>query len=90
VARLLFLGPTLAMDCASGRLHVDGQVWDLQDLDGRLVVAPRQARAAWPARHRVATGLAGTVGIAQCECGRDDPWLFAGDLEAGPATDGTR
>jgi hypothetical protein len=88
-ARLLFLGPTLAMDCPAAQLHVDGQVWDLADRDGRLVVAPRQARAAWPAGQCVATGVVGTVGIGRCDCGRDDPWLVAGDLEVVPTTDGT-
>jgi hypothetical protein len=57
-------------------------VWDLQAPGGRLVVAPHRARAAWPARQPVATGVAGTVGAQPCECGRDDPWMIVDEMES--------
>jgi hypothetical protein len=86
VHRVLHLGPCLALDCPSGRLHVDGHVWDVHAPGGRLVVSPRRARAAWPAQQPVATGVAGTVGAEPCECGRDDPWVIVDDPEVARTT----
>jgi hypothetical protein len=68
VRRWQQLGPTYAMDCSLGRLHVDTAQWDVSVDRDELVVRARQERAV--GADPIATGVAGTVDKDGCSCSR--------------------
>lgn len=68
VRRLLPLGPTVAVECASGGLHVSS-AWSLGDGDAADGMEVSSADGA-PELARVPTGIAGTAVQVACSCGR--------------------
>jgi hypothetical protein len=73
------LGPAVAFECpAASGAHVNGTEWAVRASDSGLRVSGlveerRQFRD-------VATGLAGRVLTARCECGSEDPRVVLSDL----------
>ena len=69
------VGPTSALEC-EGRsgLHLDGDRWDVDVADGRVVVTNRATRLTSCVRLR--TGFAGSIADDPCPCGRPGPRLM--------------
>ncbi len=74
--RCALLGPALALECADGGLHVDGQEWIVSELDGVLSIRSRTQRTTPLAN--LNTGIAGTVPDRPCACGNRDPFVQLG------------
>ena len=72
--RCALLGPALALECADGGLHYDGQEWIVSKAGGALSVTSRTLRAS--PLHAFDTGLAGTVSDRPCVCGNRDPFVL--------------
>src|SRR5207244_11764370 len=68
------VGPTSALECARrAGLHLDGERWEVDVADGRVVVTNRTARLTPCAR--LQTGFAGSITDEPCPCGRPGPRL---------------
>lgn len=71
--RCALIGPALALECASGGLHVDGREWAVREQDGALLLSSRMQRVA-PISD-LATGYQGTTVDMPCACGSPDPCI---------------
>jgi phenylacetate-coenzyme A ligase PaaK-like adenylate-forming protein len=68
------IGPTSALECAArSGLHLDGDRWHVDVVDGEVVVTNRAARLTPSAR--LETGFAGSIAHDPCPCGRPGPRL---------------
>jgi hypothetical protein len=74
--RCALLGPALALECADGGLHVDGQEWIVSEEGGKLSIQSRTLRAT--PLPGLDTGIAGTVPDRPCSCGNRDPFVKLG------------
>jgi hypothetical protein len=70
VHRWVALGPTYAMDCRAGRLHVDSETWAVSSPTGELVIQPIRGRAL--GSDAITTGVMGHATFEACTCGRQD------------------
>jgi hypothetical protein len=69
--RLELLGPVLAMECRSRRLHIDGVQWSIEEMGGTLRVSNLAPRAL--SVRSFDTGRHGRVTAEICPCARFDP-----------------
>ena len=69
--RLELLGPVLAMECRSRRLHIDGVRWSIEEMGGTLRVSNLAPRAL--SVRSFDTGRHGRVTAEICPCARFDP-----------------
>ncbi len=68
------VGPTGALECAQRRgLHLDGERWHVDVVDGRVVITNRTPRLT--PSERLETGFAGSIADEPCPCGRPGPRL---------------
>ena len=73
--RWVKVGPTSALECAErAGLHLDGERWDVDVADGRVVLTNRATRLTPCARLR--TDFAGSIADDPCRCGRPGPRLM--------------
>ena len=72
--RCALLGPALALECAEGGLHFDGQEWVVSQAGDTLAVASRTVRAT--PLPPFDTGLRGIVSDRPCTCGNRDPFVL--------------
>lgn len=71
--RCALLGPALALECAEGGLHFDGQEWVVTQAGHALALSSRTVRAT--PLHGFDTGLSGAVSERPCSCGNRDPFV---------------
>lgn len=72
VFRLIEVGPTIAMECASGAgAHIDRFEWHVETINDDIVITNRLDRCE--AFNQYRTGLKGRVIHEACQCGNADP-----------------
>jgi hypothetical protein len=79
-----FLGPCLAIECRSrAGLHLDGDGWQVTEVDGELILRPSRAGPGKEIRDDgpLATGVIGEVNPDPCSCGSRDPRVL---IDSGP------
>ncbi len=71
--RVVLIGPTMAIECAHGGLHIDSREWASEEKGGSIQLTSRQIRYE-PLRD-FDTGVTGTLQQSPCACGSADVCL---------------
>ena len=75
VYRWLEVGPAVALECREGAgAHIDRFEWDIEQVDGEVVLTSRLERSM--AFERVRTGIHAHVKHGACKCGNPDPRIM--------------
>ncbi len=71
--KVCLVGPTLALECKHGGLHIEGREWDVEADQGELVISSRLERTE--PLHKCATGIKAKCVDTPCPCGSADPTI---------------
>lgn len=77
--RVVFLGPTTAIECAHGGLHYDSRDWFLESRGGRLHLSSRMPR--FEPLSGLDTGVDGAVSTEPCACGTKEAVIILGGVQ---------
>jgi hypothetical protein len=78
VMRYMEIGPAIAMECPyKNGAHIDRFEWQVEAIDGELVLSSRVERCAEFSQYR--TGTRGVVHHGSCQCGNPDPRVILSD-----------
>ena len=75
VFRYIEAGPMIGFECSHGKgAHIDRFEWDIDELDGEIVISSRLPRCVEFSAYR--TGFKGRIDRTACNCGNTDPRII--------------